>query len=136
MSIIGWYYLHQNSDLIYKHEFGGTAADIRESDFARGLWPMDPEDRAGAWRSTGWRDQMARKHKFIRTTIAEPFPVFYSHVNQKCQRANDPATEGPFYSAGSEYFRPLSDDNMAWVQKSAEHLRGDGYTVTVDVIER
>lgn len=50
MSIIGWYYLHTNGDLIYKREIGGTAADIRESDFARGLWPMDPEDRAGAWR--------------------------------------------------------------------------------------
>jgi len=50
MSIIGWYYLHQNGDLIYKRELGDTAADIRESDFARGLWPMDPEDRAGAWR--------------------------------------------------------------------------------------
>lgn len=46
----GWYYLHENSDLIYKPEHGGTAADIRDSDFARGLWPMDPADRAGAWR--------------------------------------------------------------------------------------
>ena len=50
MSIIGWYYLHTNGSLIYKRELGGTAADIRESDFARALWPMDPEDRAGAWR--------------------------------------------------------------------------------------
>lgn len=50
MAIIGWYYLHQNGDLIYKRELGDTAADIRESDFARGLWPMDPNDRAGAWR--------------------------------------------------------------------------------------
>jgi hypothetical protein len=46
----GWYYLHENGDLIYKPEHGGTAADIRDSDFARGLWPMDPTDRAGAWR--------------------------------------------------------------------------------------
>lgn len=49
MSIIGWYYLHQNGSLIYKRELGGTAADIRESDFAIALWPFDPEDRAGAW---------------------------------------------------------------------------------------
>jgi hypothetical protein len=46
----GWYYLHTNGELIFKRELGGTAADIRESDFARGLWPCDPEDREGAWR--------------------------------------------------------------------------------------
>ena len=50
MSLIGWYYLHVNGDLIYKRETRGTAADIRESDLARGLWPVDPEDRAGAWK--------------------------------------------------------------------------------------
>lgn len=49
MSIQGWYYLHENGDLIYKRELGGTAADIRESPFARALWPMDPTDRANAW---------------------------------------------------------------------------------------
>lgn len=48
--ITGWYYLHTNGDLIYKRELGETAADIRESDCAKALWPMDPEDRAGAWR--------------------------------------------------------------------------------------
>lgn len=47
--IEGWYYLHENGELIYKRELGGTAADIRESDFARALWPVDPRDRAGAW---------------------------------------------------------------------------------------
>jgi len=50
MSIEGWYYLHTNGALIYKPDHDGTVADIRESDFARGLWPMDPTDRAGAWR--------------------------------------------------------------------------------------
>lgn len=49
MSIQGWYYLHQNGDLIYKVNHAGTAADIRESDFARCMWPLDPSDRAGAW---------------------------------------------------------------------------------------
>ena len=48
--IQGWYYLHTNGSLIYKRELGRTAADIRESDFARGLWPLDPSDREGAWR--------------------------------------------------------------------------------------
>ena len=50
MSEQGWYYLHVNGDLIYKRDLGGTAADIRESGFARALWPMDPSDREGAWR--------------------------------------------------------------------------------------
>ena len=49
MGIEGWYYLHENGDLIYKRELGGTAADIRESSFARCMWPMDPSDRMGAW---------------------------------------------------------------------------------------
>lgn len=49
MSIIGYYYLHTNGDLIYKPGTG-CAADIRESDFARMLWPLDPHDRLGAWR--------------------------------------------------------------------------------------
>lgn len=48
--IIGWYYLHTNGELIFKKELdNGMAADIRESDFARAMWPMDPENREGAW---------------------------------------------------------------------------------------
>lgn len=50
MAIEGWYYLHQNGQLIYKREIGGTVADLRESDFVRGIWPFDPTDRNGAWR--------------------------------------------------------------------------------------
>jgi hypothetical protein len=48
MAIVGFYYLHTNGDLIYKR---GTdcAADIRESSFARAMWPLDPEDRETAW---------------------------------------------------------------------------------------
>lgn len=49
MAINGWYYLHANGELIYKPESGETAADIRESPFARGLWPSDTADREGAW---------------------------------------------------------------------------------------
>lgn len=47
----GWYYLHTNGSLIFKPDGhnSGVAADIRESDFARCMWPMDPEDRMGAW---------------------------------------------------------------------------------------
>jgi hypothetical protein len=83
---------------------------------------------------------MATKHRkprrYIRTTIAEPFPVFYSHVTQKCRRANDPATEGPFYVAGSEWFEPYSERALAWKTSAAEGLRRDGYTVAVDVVEK
>ena len=48
--IIGFYYLHINGDLIFKHNLPGTAADIRESNFAIMLWPIDVEDRENAWR--------------------------------------------------------------------------------------
>jgi len=48
--IEGYYYLHQNGDLIFKRELGDTVADLRESDFVRAFWPVDPEDREGAWR--------------------------------------------------------------------------------------
>jgi hypothetical protein len=50
MGIEGWYYLHENGDLIYKRELGSTAADIRDSSFARGLWPIDTQNRENAWR--------------------------------------------------------------------------------------
>lgn len=49
MSTQGWYYLHTNGSLIYKPGTGETAADIRDSDFARCLWPMNPQDRMTAW---------------------------------------------------------------------------------------
>lgn len=48
MSIVGWYYLHTNGELIYKPD-PEAAADIRDSDFARGMWPIATKDRAGAW---------------------------------------------------------------------------------------
>lgn len=48
--ITGFYYLHTNGDLIFKHDLPGTAADIRESDFALMMWPADIEDRECAWR--------------------------------------------------------------------------------------
>ena len=50
MSIQGWYYLHTNGELIYKPDDEGRVADFRESDLVRGFWPLDPTDRAGAWR--------------------------------------------------------------------------------------
>jgi hypothetical protein len=48
--IDGYYYLHENGALIYKREVGDTSADLRESTFVRAFWPVDVQDRAGAWR--------------------------------------------------------------------------------------
>nr|WP_154325074.1 hypothetical protein [Pantoea sp. 201603H] len=48
MSTAGWYYLHQNNDLIYKPS-PDAIVDIRDSDFAVCSWPIDPSDRKGAW---------------------------------------------------------------------------------------
>lgn len=50
MSITGIYYLHTNDKLIYKRDLPGMEADIRESDFAIMLWPIDLEDRENAWQ--------------------------------------------------------------------------------------
>jgi hypothetical protein len=50
MSIDGFYYLNVNDKLIYKRDFPGMAADIRESDLAIMLWPIDLEDRENAWQ--------------------------------------------------------------------------------------
>lgn len=50
MSIPGMYYLHKNGDLIFRQNLPGAAADLRESDFAVMLWPIDVEDRESAWR--------------------------------------------------------------------------------------
>lgn len=49
MSIVGWYYLHTNGQLIYKPNSDYVVADIRDSDLAKSLWPVDPSDRFGAW---------------------------------------------------------------------------------------
>lgn len=48
MSINGWYYLHQNGDLIYKPS-PDSIVDIRESDFAVCSWPVDVSSRKNAW---------------------------------------------------------------------------------------
>lgn len=50
MSVEGWYYLHTNGDLIYKGAAYTNVGDFRESDFVRAFWPVDPADRATAWR--------------------------------------------------------------------------------------
>lgn len=75
-----------------------------------------------------------KQRTWVKTTIAEPFPVFYGHVNQKCRLANDPSTEGPFYAANSEWFD--FPEHLEFKQWCAEGLRKDGYTVTVELVKR
>lgn len=75
-----------------------------------------------------------RNRQLVRTTIAEPFPVFYSHINQKHRKCGE--AEGPFYSAGAEFFRPHTERDLEAARFSAAHLGRDGYTVTVDVVTR
>ncbi|OYL90026.1 hypothetical protein CI759_16965 [Shigella sonnei] len=48
MSINGWYYLHQNGDLIYKSS-PDAIVDIRDSDLAVCSWPVDVRSRKLAW---------------------------------------------------------------------------------------
>src|ERR1700749_2162744 len=51
MPTTGWYYLHDNGDLLYKRNMdGGEAADFRESSFVRQFWPIDINDRESAWQ--------------------------------------------------------------------------------------
>ena len=47
--IKGWYYLHTNGSLIYKAG-SESAGDIRDSDFARAMWPFVQDDRETVWR--------------------------------------------------------------------------------------
>ncbi|WP_350326552.1 hypothetical protein [Pectobacterium aroidearum] len=48
MSNNGWYYLHENGELIYKPS-PDAIVDIRDSDFAVCSWPIDTSNRASAW---------------------------------------------------------------------------------------
>lgn len=45
---VGYYYLHQNSELIYKPH--GDPADFRESNLVRHFWRLDTNDRETAWQ--------------------------------------------------------------------------------------
>lgn len=48
--IDGYYYLHENKDLIYKKKLDdGMVADFRESDFVTMFWAIDLQDRECFW---------------------------------------------------------------------------------------
>lgn len=46
----GYYYLHKNGDLIYKHFDEGRVSDFRDSDFVVFFWPCYLTERAGCWQ--------------------------------------------------------------------------------------
>ena len=49
-SLIGYYYLHTNGDLIYKRYLDAEqVADFEESPFVKRYWLLDVKDRAVAW---------------------------------------------------------------------------------------
>lgn len=77
-----------------------------------------------------------RQHQWIRTRVEESFPVFCSHVTQTERRAGHPDRQGPFYAPGAEFFTIYDEKNLRWKEWAAEHLRNDGYTVSVDVVTR
>lgn len=51
MKAEGFYYLHENKELIYKRADDGTEADFRESPFVVAFWPVWKESRESAWRT-------------------------------------------------------------------------------------
>lgn len=70
--------------------------------------------------------------RWIKTTIAEPFPVFYGHVGQVEVRAG--LAEGPHYVAGSSFWSPFDDTNWKFREWQRENLARNGYTVTNEVV--
>ena len=47
--IDGYYYLHENGSLIYKQNFGGVVADLRDSDLVVAFWGFDLGSRQSTW---------------------------------------------------------------------------------------
>ena len=68
--------------------------------------------------------------KWIVTTIHEPFPVNFAHVNFPSE-ANRATAKGPFYSAPVKSYLPYTTKNLAYAEWSANGLRERGWTVTV-----
>ena len=45
----GYYYLHQNGDMIWKPDMPGLRADLEESDLVKKFWHLDSSKRGDAW---------------------------------------------------------------------------------------
>lgn len=73
---------------------------------------------------------------WLRLTIAEPFPVMWSHVSNPHRTAEDAkeGRAGVCYAPNSEWWH-LPEDK-AHVDFSADSLRGFGFTITVEKVVR
>lgn len=49
MNITGYYYLHENGELIYKPYHEERVADFMESPFVKMFWGFNSADRSSAW---------------------------------------------------------------------------------------
>jgi len=76
-----------------------------------------------------------RAREWVKTTIAEPFPVFYSHVSYPSERRPETA-RGPFYAAGSVTWEVASATALSHANWRAAYLRKEGWTVTVEIVTR
>lgn len=118
----GWYYLHENGELIYKRELGGTAADIRESDFARGMWPIDPTDREGAWTilveglAAGAKAERIKELANKWKCTDEDGLIYADRVGAKVQR------DGDQWLATRSDFQNIQESPSPWQARSL--LRG------------
>jgi hypothetical protein len=73
------------------------------------------------------------KREWIKTTVVEPFPVFFSHVAYPSESRRETA-KGPFYAANSETWDFPKD--AAFCEWRAAGLREKGWTVTVERVLR
>lgn len=64
------------------------------------------------------------QREWLKLTIAEPFPVMWSHVNF------DPANPGACYAAGSSWYHFPTE--RPYAERQAAYLRERGFTVTLE----
>lgn len=88
----GYYYLHENGDLIYKPYDEGRVADFRESPFVKAFWPVNFEDRETAWsllvesRAGGARDTRVAELAAYWKCTDEDAQVYAERVGAKLER--------------------------------------------------
>ena len=76
-----------------------------------------------------------RQRQWVRTAIAEPFPVLYGHVNVGSPGPGE--SQGPHYAPNSEWFELVrGPKTLVWKQAAADSLRAKGYTVSVEIVTR
>ena len=49
MVINGWYYLHENKELVYNKNVVGIQNDFIDSNLVKAFWPVDARERHTAW---------------------------------------------------------------------------------------